>query len=63
MVLMCMELCVMSWFHRNRLNQHFLQTFDDVCGKMCGENNLKNGALEIDFSTTALPLLTVVHLI
>jgi len=38
-----------------------LQTFDDVYGKMCGENNLKNGALEIDFSTTALPLLTVVR--
>jgi len=58
-----MELCVMSLFHKNRLNQHFLQIFDDVCGKMCGENNLKNGALEIDFSTTALPLLTVVRLI
>jgi len=30
---------------------------------MCGENNLKNGALEMDFSTTALHLLTVVWLI
>jgi len=40
-------------FHWNRLNQHFLQVFDDVYGKMCGEDNLKNGALEIDFSTTA----------
>ena len=63
LVLMCMELCVMSLFHRNRLNQHFLQTFYDVYGKMGGENNLKNGALEIDFSTTAVPLLTVVCLI
>jgi len=53
----------MSLFHSNRLNQHFLQTFDDVYGKIFGENNLKNGALEIDFSTTALPLLTVVCLI
>jgi hypothetical protein len=52
----------MSLFHRNRLNQHFLQTFDDVCGKMFGENNFKNGALEIDFSTSALPLLTAVCL-
>jgi len=52
----------MSLFHRNRLNQHFLQTFDDVYGKVCGENNLKNGALEIDFSTTTLPLLTVFRL-
>ena len=50
----------MSLFHSNRLNQHFLQTFDDVYGKMFGENNLKNGAQEIDFSTTALPLLPVV---
>jgi len=49
----------MSLFHSNRLSQHFLQTFDDVCGKTFGENNLKNDALEIDFSTTALPLLTV----
>jgi hypothetical protein len=24
-----------SLFHRNRLNQHLLQTFDDVYGKMC----------------------------
>ena len=64
LVLMCMELCVMSLFRKNRLNQHFLQTFDDdVYGKMCGENNLKNGALEIDFSTTALRLFTVVCLI
>ena len=39
-----------------------MQTCDDVYGKMCGENNLKNGALEIDFSTTELPLLTVVVL-
>jgi hypothetical protein len=39
-----------------------MQTCDGVYGKMCGENNLKNGALEIDFSTTALPLLTVVVL-
>ena len=39
------------------------QTFYAVCGKMCGENNLKNGALEIDVSTTALPLPTVVHFI
>ena len=52
----------MRLFHGNRLNQHFLQTFDDVYGKMCVENNLKNGTLEIDFSTTALPLLTVVCL-
>ena len=63
LVLMCMELCVISLFHRKRRNQHFLQTFDDVYGKMCGENNLKNGALKIDFSTTALPPLTVVRLI
>ena len=63
LVLMCMESCVMSLFHSNRLNQHFLQTFDDVYGKMFGENNLKNVALEIDFSTTALPLLTVACLI
>jgi len=34
-----------------------MQTCDDVYGKICGENNLKNGALEMDFSTTALPLL------
>jgi len=53
---------VHGMFHRKRLKHHFLQTFD-VYGKMCGENNLKNGALEIDFSTTALPLLTVVCLI
>jgi hypothetical protein len=32
-----------------------LQTFDDVYGKMCGENNLKNGALEIEFSTPVVP--------
>ena len=63
LVLMYMESCVMSLFHRNRLNQHFLQTLDDVHGKMCFKNNLRNGALEIDFSTTALPLLTVVCLI
>jgi hypothetical protein len=50
-------------FDRNRLNYHFLQTFDDVCGKMCGENSLKKGALEIDFSTTALHLLTLICLI
>ena len=62
LVLMCMKSCVMTLFNRNRLNQHFLQTFGDVCGKMCGENNLKNGELEIDFSTTALPVLTVVCL-
>jgi hypothetical protein len=37
--------------------------FDDVCGEMCSEKNLKNGALDIDFSTTALPLLTVVCLL
>jgi hypothetical protein len=30
--------------------------FDDVYGEMCGESNVKNGALEIDFSTTALPI-------
>jgi len=53
----------MSLFCRKRLKHNFLQTLDDVYGKMCGENNLKNGALEIDFSTTALPLLTVVCLI
>ena len=63
LIVMCMELCAMSLFHWNRLNQHFLQIFADVYGKMCGENNLKNGALEIEFSTTALPLLTVVCLI
>jgi len=34
LVLICMELCVMSLFHRNRLNQHSLQAFDDVYGKM-----------------------------
>ena len=62
LVLVCIESCVMSLFHRNRLNQHFLQIFDDVYGKMCGENKLKNGALEIGFSTTALPLLPVVCL-
>jgi len=39
-----------------------MQTCDDVYGKMCGENNLKNGALEIDFSTTTLLLPTVVVL-
>jgi len=39
-----------------------MQTCDHVCEKMCGENNLKNGALGMDFSTTALPLLTVVVL-
>jgi len=60
---MCMESCVMSLFHRNRLNQHSLWDFDDVGGKICAENNLKNGALEIDFPITALPLLTVVCLI
>jgi len=53
----------MRLFHKKRLNQHFLQTFDDVYGKMFVENNLKNGALEIDFSTTAFPLPTVVCLI
>jgi hypothetical protein len=37
--------------------------FDDVYMKMCGENNLKNGALEIDYSTTALRLLTVICLL
>ena len=52
-----------SLFHSNGLNQHFLQTFDDVFGKMCGENNLKNGSLEIDFSTTVFPLITVVCVI
>ena len=62
LVLMCMELCVMSLFHSNRLSQHFLQTLDDICGKTFGENNLKNGALEIDLFTTALHLLTVVCL-
>jgi len=61
LVLMCMELCITSLFHRNRL-KHFLQTFDDIYGKMYIENNMKNGALEIDFSTTALYLLTVVCL-
>jgi hypothetical protein len=50
----------MRLFHKKRLNQHFLQRLDDVCGKIFVKNNLKNGALEIDFSTTALPLLTVV---
>jgi len=49
----------MSLFHSNRLNHQFLQTLDDAYGKMFGENNLKNGALEIDFFTTALHLLTV----
>jgi len=44
----------MSLFHRKRLKHHFLQTLDDEYGKVCGENNLKNGALEIDFSTTAV---------
>jgi len=63
LLLMCMELCVMSLFHRNRLNQHFLHTFDGVCGKMCDENSLKSGALGIDISNTALPLLTVVCLV
>jgi hypothetical protein len=53
----------MRLFRKKRLNHHFLQIFDDVYGKMFVENNLKNGALEIDFSTTALPLLTVVCLI
>ena len=62
LVLMCMESCVMSLFHRNRLNLHFLQTLDDVCGKKFGENNLKNGVLEIDLFTTALYLYTVVCL-
>jgi len=52
----------MSLYHRNKLNQHFLQALDYVYGKMCGDDNLKNGALEIDFSTTSLPLLTVVFL-
>jgi len=42
LVLMCKESCVMRLFGRNRLNQHFLQMFDDVYGKMCVENNLKN---------------------
>ena len=56
---MYVELCVMSLFHSNRLNHQFLQTLDDAYGKMFGENNLKNGALEIDFFTTALHLLTV----
>jgi len=60
LVLMCMELCVMSLFHRNRYNQHFLQTFDVIYGKMCGENNLISGALEIDFFMKTLPLLTMV---
>ena len=63
LVFMCMESCVMSLFHSNRLNQHFLQMFDDVCVKMCGENNLKNVALETDYSTTALRLLTVICLV
>jgi hypothetical protein len=63
LLLMCVELYVMSLFHRNRLNQHFLHTFDDVCGKMCGEYSLKNGALGIDIANTALPLLMVVCLI
>ena len=63
LILMCMKLCVMSLFHGNRLNQHFLHTFNDICGKMGGENNLKNGALEIDLSTTALPMFAVVFLI
>ena len=36
-VLVSMESWIMRLFHRNRLNQHILQTFDDVCGKMCGE--------------------------
>jgi hypothetical protein len=35
-----------------------LWKFDDVCGKICAEKHLKNGALEIDFPTAALPLLT-----
>ena len=52
----------MSLFHTKRLKHRFLQTLY-AYGKMCGENNLKSGALEIDFSTTALPLLTVVCLI
>jgi len=55
LVLMRMESCVVNLFHRNIWNPHFLWTFDDVCGKMYGEN-LKNGALENDISTTALPL-------
>jgi len=54
-----MELYVMSLFHSKRLNQYFLQTLDDAYGKMSGENNLKNGALGIDFFTTALHLLIV----
>jgi len=39
-----------------------MNEFDDVGGKMYGENNLKKGALEIDFSTTALQLLTLFSL-
>jgi len=30
LVLMYMELYVMSLFHRNRLNQHFLQTVEKM---------------------------------
>ena len=39
-----------------------MQTCDDVYGKMYDENSLKNGALEIDFSTTELPLFILVVL-
>jgi len=42
-VLMCVESCAMSLYHRNRMNQHFLQALDDVYEKMFGENNLKSG--------------------
>lgn len=39
-----------------------LEMFCDICWKVCGENCLGNGTLEIDFSTRIMPLLTALSL-
>jgi len=39
-----------------------VEMFCDVCWKVCGENCLRSGTLEIDFSTRIMPLLTALSL-
>jgi hypothetical protein len=39
-----------------------VEMFCDVCWKVCDENCLRSGTLEIDFSTRVMPLLTALSL-
>jgi hypothetical protein len=39
-----------------------VEMFCDVCSKVCGENCLRSGTLETDFSTRIIPLLTAFSL-